>query len=158
MSPPQSISITPNSTTLNNSQPPNHNGSTSTHSNYSNSEKALYITFFCLTTTFLFCHLPRIILNVYEVPMSNYRKVCMNDFGRHYFQPSWVMVSSYFEKLFLIFNSSINFLFFCLVSKMFRKQMIKVIFRRLAKLCKIQSEVIAMNDQTSERQNEGMCL
>mgnify|MGYP007045329549 CR=1 FL=1 len=75
MSPHQSISNTPNSApnTLNSTQqPPNNDGST--HSNYSNSEKALYLTFFCLTTTFLFCHLPRIILNVYEVPMTVHKE------------------------------------------------------------------------------------
>ena len=69
------------------------------------------------------------------------------------------MVFSYFEKLFLILNSSINFLFFCMVSKMFRKQMIVVIAGRMAKLCRIQSEAIAMDNwDTSERiRNQNEC-
>ena len=125
----------------------------STNSSYNGSEKALYITFFCLTTTFLICHLPRIILNVYEVPMSNYREICLQKFKRHYFQPSWVIILSYFEKLCLIINSSTNFLCLCLVSKMFRKQMVKVIFRRI--LCYITSNEISLDDRTLANHDEG---
>ena len=46
------------------------------NSNISSQERTLYITFFCLTTTFLLCHLPRILLNIYEVPMSQDRELC----------------------------------------------------------------------------------
>ena len=83
-------------------------------------EKALYITFFCLTTAFLVCHTPRIILNIYEVPMSIQRDLCENKLKRHYYQPSWVIIMSYFEKLFLVLNSSINFIFYCVSGKGFR--------------------------------------
>ena len=114
------------------------------------SEKALYVTFFCLTTTFLVCHLPRIIINIYEVPMSRDRQICENELKRHYFLPSWLIILSYFEKLALIFNCSINFVFYCFASKMFKKQMIKIIFARLVQMCQIASEVIILNERPSE--------
>ena len=114
------------------------------------SEKALYVTFFCITTTFLFCHLPRIILNTHEVQMSKDRRTCEEELNRHYFQPSWVIILSYFEKLALIFNCSINFVFYCFASKMFKAQMIKVVFSRLIRMCRIASEVIILADRPSE--------
>ena len=116
----------------------------------SQSEKALYVTFFCLTTTFLVCHLPRIILNIYEVPMSTNREICVELYKIHYYQPKWVIILSYFEKLALIFNCSINFVFYCLASKMFKKQMMTVIFSRVVRMCKIGSEVIVLAERTSE--------
>lgn len=112
---------------VSNSQPPA--ASTSGRNSFSASqERTLYITFVCLTTTFLLCHLPRIILNVYEVPMSKRRFLCNMLFKMPFYSPSWVLVMSSVEKLTLIINSSINFVFYCLVGKAFRQQMCKVIF------------------------------
>ena len=114
-----------------------------------NQEKALYITFFCLTTTFLLCHTPRIILNIYEVPMSIERDICMKKYNRHYFQPIWVLILAYFEKLSLILNSSINFVFYCLAGQAFRQQMYKVIFSKVVRICMIVSDVLS-TDKPSE--------
>ena len=46
-----------------------------------------------------------------------------------------------------------------MVSKMFRKQMIKVIAGRMAKICRIQSEAIAMDnwDTSERRRNQNEC-
>ena len=65
----------------------------------SQSEKSLYVTFFCLTTTFLVCHLPRLIINIYEVPMSSNRQICEEIYQRHYFQPKWVIILSKTTKI-----------------------------------------------------------
>ena len=88
----------------------------------------LYMTFCFLTVTFLLCHLPRIILNVMEVPMSKRRMLCNQLFGKNYFSPTWVLIFASVEKLLLIVNSSINFVFYCLAGKSFRQQMFKVNF------------------------------
>jgi hypothetical protein len=116
----------------------------------SNQERALYITFFCLTTTFLLCHLPRIILNIYEVPMSIERDMCKTMFAKHYYQPAWVIILSCVEKFTLILNSSINFVYYCLAGKAFRQQMCKVVFSRMGRICLWVSEVL-----TSERHSDG---
>ena len=86
----------------------------------------LYMTFCFLTVTFLLCHLPRIVLNVYEVPMSKRRMLCNQLFGKNFFSPPWVLILASVEKLTLIINSSINFVFYCLAGKSFRQQMFKV--------------------------------
>ena len=121
----------------------------------SQSEKSLYVTFFCLTTTFLVCHLPRLIINIYEVPMSSNRQICEEIYQRHYFQPKWVIILSYFEKLALIFNCSINFVFYCFASKMFKKQMMTVVFSRLVRMCQIGSEVIVLADRRTSGGHQG---
>ena len=103
-------------------------GVTSNRNSFSASqERTLYVTFVCLTTTFFLCHLPRIVLNVYEVPMSKRRFLCNMLFKMPFYSPSWVLMLSSVEKLTLIINSSINFVFYCLVGKAFRQQMCKVI-------------------------------
>ena len=91
-----------------------------------NQERTLYLTFVCLTITFLVCHLPRIVLNVYEVPMSRRRAICNGLFHRPFYQPRWVIILTSIEKMSLIINSSINFFFYCLVGRAFRHQMCKV--------------------------------
>ena len=121
----------------------------------SQSEKSLYVTFFCLTTTFLVCHLPRLIINIYEVPMSSNRQICEEIYQRHYFQPKWVIILSYFEKLALIFNCSINFVFYCFASKMFKKQMMTVVFSRVVRMCQIGSEVIVLADRRTSGGHQG---
>ena len=121
----------------------------------SQSEKSLYVTFFCLTTTFLVCHLPRLIINIYEVPMSSNRQICEEIYQRHYFQPKWVIILSYFEKLALIFNCSINFVFYCFASKMFKKQMMAVVFSRVVRMCQIGSEDIVLADRRTSSGHQG---
>ena len=86
----------------------------------------LYMTFCFLTATFLLCHLPRIILNVYEVPMSHRRTLCNQLFGKNYYSPTWVHIVASVERLLLTVNSSINFVFYCLAGQSFRQQMLKV--------------------------------
>jgi hypothetical protein len=103
-----------------------HPASSNRNSFTASQEKTLYMTFVCLTITFLLCHMPRIVLNVYEVPMTKRRRICKYLFKRPFYSPSWVLILSSVEKLTLIINSSINFIFYCLVGKAFRQQMCKV--------------------------------
>lgn len=83
-------------------------------------EKALYVMFFCITTAFMICHAPRVIINTFEVQMSIDRDICENKLKRVYYPPAWVLILSYFEKWFLILKSSINFILYCVSSKAFR--------------------------------------
>ena len=147
---PHQMNIENNVASLRNDSAATLNSQTSNPT--SQSEKALYVTFFCLTTTFLVCHLPRLIINIYEVPMSSNRQICEEIYQRHYFQPKWVIILSYFEKLALIFNCSINFVFYCFASKMFKKQMMTVLFSRM---CQIGSEVIVLADRRTSGGHQG---
>ena len=150
---PHQMNIENNVASLRNDSAATLNSQTSNPT--SQSEKALYVTFFCLTTTFLVCHLPRLILNIYEVTMSTDRQICEELHKRPYFQPSWVIILSYFEKMAMIFNCSINFVFYCFASKMFKKQLMTVIFSKVVRMCQIGSEVIVLAERPSERQ-QGM--
>lgn len=94
----------------------------------SSQEKSLYVTFFCLTTTFLICHSPRILLNINEFVMNQQRELCKDKYQRTFFDPRWVLIGSNMEKILLVFNSSINFVYYCLVGKAFRQHMCRTFF------------------------------
>ena len=123
----------------------------SVHINISSQERTLYITFFCLTTTFLLCHLPRILLNIYEVPMSVDSERCRHVYKRPFYSPRWVLIAACVEKLLLIANSSFNFVIYCLAGKGFRQQMCKLLFRRMAVVCRHISTVASGEDQRAYR-------
>jgi hypothetical protein len=55
----------------------------------------------------------------------------------------------------LIFNCSINFVFYCFASKMFKKQMMAVVFSRVVRMCQIGSEVIALADRRTSNGQQG---
>jgi hypothetical protein len=91
-------------------------------------ERSLYITFFCLTTTFFICHMPRVLLNINEFYMNQQRELCRTRYHRRYTEPDWVIIASAVEQLLLITNSSINFVYYCLVGKTFRNHMCRSLF------------------------------
>ncbi|XP_040583670.1 FMRFamide receptor [Lepeophtheirus salmonis] len=100
------------------------NNQNSNSFNNSNHEKSLYITFFCLTTTFLICHLPRVLLNIHELNKNHLQNYCKKVYDTNYNPPEWTYLSTFVEKILLIFNSSVNFIFYCLVGKRFRRHLL----------------------------------
>ena len=77
--------------------------------------------------------------------MSSDRQICEDHYKIHYYQPKWVIVLSYFEKLALIFNCSINFVFYCFASKMFKKQMMTAVA-----LCVLLKLLVFQSEETSK--------
>ena len=61
---------------------------------------------------------------------------------KHYYQ----QIAACVEKLLLIANSSFNFVIYCLAGKGFRQQMCKLIFRRIAFVCRQISTVASGED------------
>lgn len=58
-----------------------------------------------------------------------FSNVTMSLSRRQFIAPRWVLVVASFEKLFLIINSSLNFVIYCLAGKGFRQQMCNLLFR-----------------------------
>ena len=52
-------------------------------------ERVLYLTFFCLTATFLVCHGPRVALNVLELRMNERRRECTERYQVKFREPPW---------------------------------------------------------------------
>ena len=50
------------------------------------------MTFVCLTMTFLICHMPRLIINVNEVPESERKDLCQNYFKMTYYSPRYAFI------------------------------------------------------------------
>ena len=62
------------------------------------------------------------ILNVYEFKMESDREACLKLVGPgQYIRPSWTIALTCIEKIFLIFNSSANFIFYCFAGREFRR-------------------------------------
>ncbi|TRY77850.1 hypothetical protein TCAL_06148 [Tigriopus californicus] len=111
------------------------------YSNSSTQEKCLFITFLCLTCTFFFCHLPRVLMNIHELQMNQLKIACDEQYNRRYKEPNWVLIAYSIEKVLLIFNSSINFVYYCVVGKKFRQHMCKALFwwcRRCLKVVNVE--------------------
>ena len=104
---------------------PNNSNNTGSQSSQ---ERSLFLTFFFLTITFLFCHMPRILMNIHELHLNKNVVMCKEEYNRPYLQPAWVLYVSSVEKLLLILNSSINFVYYCICGKTFRQHMCKLFF------------------------------
>ncbi len=89
-------------------------------------ERVLYLTFFCLTATFLVCHGPRVALNVLELKMNERRRLCA-DHQKKFREPAWMLIALALEKVLLVANSSVNFVYYCLVGKTFRQHMCRAL-------------------------------
>ena len=86
-------------------------------------ERSLLIIFICISFTFIVCHTPRMILNVYEFKMESDREACLKLAGNtgKYIRPSWTIVLTCIEKILLILNSSANFVYYCFAGREFRR-------------------------------------
>ena len=76
-------------------------------------ERSLMIIFSCITVTFLFCHFPRVILNIYEFEFHRNQGRCRDLFQRQFIPPQWYFLTTYLEKILLILNASANFVYYC---------------------------------------------
>ena len=85
-------------------------------------ERSLLIIFICISFTFIICHTPRMILNVYEFKMESDREACLKVAGTgKYIRPGWTIVLTCIEKILLILNSSANFVYYCFAGREFRR-------------------------------------
>lgn len=72
--------------------------------------------------------MPRILLNINEVYVTEKENFCQNTYNRRYVEPNFIVIAKSIEQILLIFNSSINFVYYCLVGKTFRQHMCRAIF------------------------------
>ena len=80
-------------------------------------ERSLMIIFSCITSTFLICHFPRVILNIYEFEFHRNQGRCQLQFQRQFIPPQWYYITTYVEKILLILNASANFVYYCFSGK-----------------------------------------
>jgi hypothetical protein len=82
-------------------------------------EDNLAIIFMGIGAVFLVCHMPRLVLSLHEMWIINDTLKCIKA-GMKIF-PLWALILSHISHLFLVINSSVNSLIYCMVSSSFRK-------------------------------------
>jgi len=78
-----------------------------------------------IVTVFVICNLPRLILNMHEITVIDDITRCKDtDLGGF---PVWSILLGFFSHIFLVINSSINLLIYCLVGAKFRTVFCQVV-------------------------------
>jgi len=78
-----------------------------------------------IVTVFVICNLPRLILNMHEITVIDDITRCKDtDLGGF---PVWSILLGFFSHIFLVVNSSINLLIYCLVGAKFRTVFYQVV-------------------------------
>ncbi|XP_023335988.1 G-protein coupled receptor daf-37 [Eurytemora carolleeae] len=89
------------------------------------SELNLAIVLVCVVVVFLICHIPRILLNMFDVLHINDILRCEGK----YESPAWFKCMAGFNHLLLILNSSCNFIIYCSLNQNVKEYLVKVISR-----------------------------
>jgi hypothetical protein len=85
----------------------------------------LSIVLVIIVAVFIICNLPRLILNMHEITVIQDVNRCQEtDLGGF---PTWSIALGFFSHVFLVFNSSINLVIYCMVGAKFRS----VFFQRI---------------------------
>ncbi len=90
-------------------------------------EDNLAIIFMGIVLVFLVCHFPRILLSIHEMWIMEDILKCSKA-GRKVF-PLWALIFSMVSHLFLVINSSVNSLIYCILSSRFRLAVMKRVKR-----------------------------
>ncbi|CAB4066113.1 unnamed protein product [Lepeophtheirus salmonis] len=93
----------------------------------SNHERSLLIIFACITITFLVCHIPRVILNIYEFTLQRRETICHKKYMSKFNPPVIILIATSVEKILLILNSSANFVYYCFSGNRFRNQFCQIV-------------------------------
>ena len=88
-------------------------------------EDKLAMIFLAIVMVFLFCHLPRLIVNIHETFTLDNAMECFSA-GKSGI-PVWALMTSKISHLFLVINSAINFLFYTCLSPRFRQECKKLL-------------------------------
>jgi len=103
------------------SRAPSVNGKPTGASKKANSsEDHLALVFFGIILTFLVCHTPRVLLNLFEVATMSQTSAC-EAAGKPPF-PFWVLATIKASHVLLAVNSATNMLVYCAVSSTFRAE------------------------------------
>lgn len=94
-------------------------------------ELNLFIILLCIVVTFICCHTPRIITDIWEFSYNNERKTCtmLNKIDPHinFFSPFWILCLSHVAHAMGVLNSSVNFIIYSFVGHTFRKEFLLMI-------------------------------
>ena len=88
-----------------------------------NKEEHMSVILILIITIFLFCHLPRLALNMHETFVLESISMCENSLLGGF--PHWIILTGFISHVFLVINSSANLLIYCILDPKFREQFLK---------------------------------
>jgi len=95
------------------------------------SELNLFLILLCIVITFVCCHTPRIIIDMWEFSNLNNIIMCIdlkkNNPNDNFLPPTWVSSLTHISHTMSILNSSVNFLIYSFVGHTFRKEFLEML-------------------------------
>ena len=113
----------------------------------------LSIVLLIIVTTFVFCNLPRLILNMHEIFILDFIELCKNSLLGGF--PLWSIFFGFISNVFLVINSSANLFIYCIIGSKFRAQFCRYFLLRAnvatpttrKKICDQQKIVLQSSDK-----------
>ena len=97
----------------------------------------LAVIIICIVVVFICCNITRVILNCYEVFMTQDIINC----GPTFTPPVWFLCLTSFNHFSLVLNASVNFIVYLVLGRKFRRlatKTFKMFFRYVRKLCRVE--------------------
>ena len=89
-------------------------------------EDRLAVIFLVIILGFIFCHLPRVGIDVHEILTLEHSNMCKEAKMPNIF-PAWSFVGVYVSHFCLAINATMNMLIYCFMSPMFREEVVQVL-------------------------------
>ena len=87
-------------------------------------EDRLAVIFLVIILAFIFCHLPRVGIDVHEIFTLERSNMCKE--ARMSVFPAWTYIAVYISHFCLVINATMNMYIYCFMSPLFREEVWKV--------------------------------
>lgn len=95
--------------------------------NVSSKDFKMAMIMVAIVMVFLLCHLPRILLNIFEMTFSSKIETC----GEKFMPPTWFLCLVSCSNFLVVLNSSINIIIYCVIGEGFRDALARSLKQRL---------------------------
>ena len=92
-------------------------------------EDRLAVIFLVIILAFIFCHLPRVAIDIHEIitiNQTNFCKEAKTQNSKANIFPAWSFVAIYISHFCLVINATLNMYIYCFMSPLFREEVWQV--------------------------------
>ena len=97
-------------------------------------EDKLAVIFLVIILAFIFCHLPRVAMDVHEILTLEHSNMCKEAKMRTILPP-WAFVAIYVSHFSLAVNATMNMFIYCFMSPLFRAELVDSLRNFCANIC-----------------------
>ena len=102
-----------------------NNTNNAANENRRKAEDKLAIIFLVIILGFIFCHFPRVAIDVHEIATLEHFNLCAKHKLTSF--PAWTIVTIYISNFCLAINASLNMCIYCFMSTPFREEVFNVL-------------------------------